>query len=345
VVVPHRTLVEGAEIVSSYLHIDQTDKLISVLPFNFDYGLNQLTASILHGATLLLHHFFLPKDLLKVLQDEEITGFAGMTPIWLKLFNEKYPAQSDYYFPHLRYITNTGGKVPGSILQRMRDFFPHTRIFLMYGLTEAFRSTYLPPEQLDRRPDSIGKAIPNVEILVINSRGEECGPGEPGELVHRGALVTKGYWNDVEKTNKVFRKNPLLKSQGHLNEVVVYSGDLVKKDDEGFLYFISRGDEMIKTSGYRVSPTEVEEVLIEIPGVKNSVVFGRELESTEQVIVAVIEADDHEIDERNVVLECMKRLPGHMVPGEVHFETQFKTTANGKIDRSHLKQKWLSKVS
>ena len=344
VVVPHRTVVEGAEIVSGYLRINQNDKLISVLPFNFDYGLNQLTTSILHGATLVLHHFFLPKDLLKVLQDEEITGFAGMTPIWLKLFDEKYSAPSDYYFPHLRYITNTGGKVPEATLSKMRHFFPNTKIFLMYGLTEAFRSTYLAPDELEKRPNSIGKAIPNVEILVVDQQGQECAPGEPGELVHRGALITRGYWNDPEKTHMVFRKNPRFGGQDHLNEIVVYSGDLVRKDEEGFLYFISRRDEMIKTSGYRVSPTEIEEVLIEIPGVKNSVVFGRELETTEQLIVAVIEADGHAIDERSVVLECMKRLPRHMVPGKVHFETQFKTTANGKIDRSYLKQKWLAKV-
>ena len=343
VVVPHRTVVEGAEIVSSYLNITNDDRLISILPFNFDYGLNQATTSILNGATLVMHQFFMPKDLLNVLEDEKITGFAGMNPIWVKLFNEKYTQKSGYDFPHLRYITNTGGKVPGSILTRMCAFFPNTNIFLMYGLTEAFRSTYLPPEELDSRPDSMGKAIPNVEIFVVNSRGEECAPGEPGELVHRGALITRGYWNDGEKTKEVFRRNPLLKGQGHLHEIVVYSGDLVKKDEEGFLYFISRRDEMIKSSGYRVSPTEVEEVLIEIPGVSNALVFGKEVETAEQVIVAVVETNHLSNDKKILIQECRKRLPGYMVPHEIHFEKAFKKTANGKIDRSFIKQKWMSK--
>jgi acyl-CoA synthetase (AMP-forming)/AMP-acid ligase II len=277
---------------------------------------------------------------LNVLKDEAISGFAGMTPIWLKLFNEKYSPPTDYDFPQLRYITNTGGKVPHEIVKRMRDFFPHTEIFLMYGLTEAFRSTYLPPEQLEKRPDSMGRAIPNVEVLVINDQGKECASGEPGELVHRGALITRGYWNDPARTAEVFRKNPLLEGQEHLNEIVVYSGDLVKKDEDGFFYFLSRRDEMIKSSGYRVSPTEVEEVLIEIPGVRNAVVFGKEIETAEQLIVAVIETDGPAIDGKTVIQESMKRLPLYMVPTEVYVETRFKTTANGKIDRSYLKQKY-----
>ena len=345
VVVPHRTVVEGAEIVSSYLNITENDKLISVLPFNFDYGLNQATSSILHGATLVMHHFFLAKDLLKVMEDEKITGFGGMNPIWVKLFNDKYSAKSAYDFPYLRYITNTGGKVPRSIVAKIRAFFPKTNIFLMYGLTEAFRSTYLSPEQLDKRPDSVGRAIPNVEILVVNSRGEECAPGEPGELVHRGALITRGYWNDPEKTKKVFRRNPLLNQQDHLNEIVVYSGDLVKKDEEGFLYFISRRDEMIKTSGYRVSPTEVEEVLIEIPGVSNAVVFGKEIENAQQIIVSVVETNHLSNDKKILIQECRKRLPGYMVPHEIHFEKAFKKTANGKIDRSLMKEKYANSLT
>ncbi len=341
VVVPHRTVVEGAEIVSSYLNITADDRLISVLPFNFDYGLNQATTSILNGATLVMHQFFLPKDLLNILSEEKITGFAGMNPIWVKLFNEKYAFKSDHDFPHLRYITNTGGKVPRSIVNKMRSFFPDTQIFLMYGLTEAFRSTYLPPEELNSRPDSMGKAIPNVEILVVNDQGQPCEPGEPGELVHRGALITRGYWNDPEKTNKVFRKNPFLLQQGHLNEMVVYSGDLVKRDEEGFLYFISRRDEMIKTSGYRVSPMEVEEVLMEIPGINNALAFSKELETAEQIIVAVVEADSVPLDKKSFLQECRKRLPPYMVPHEIHVEKVFKKTANGKIDRSFIKQKWM----
>lgn len=342
VVIPHRTVVEGAEIVSSYLGINDTDRIISVLPFNFDYGLNQATTSVLHGATLVLHQFVMPKDLLDTLVKEEITGFAGMPPIWAKLFNERIKLNYASDFPKLRYITNSGGKVPRVLVSRIRDFFPHTRLFLMYGLTEAFRSTFLPPEELDRRPDSIGKAIPNVEILVVNSKGEECAPGEEGELVHRGALITRGYWNDPQKTKTIFRKNPQFADQDHLHETVVFSGDVVKRDEEGFLYFISRRDEMIKTSGYRVSPTEVEEVLIDLQGVSNAVVFGREMETGDQIIVAVLETDLAEDDKKEIIKECRKRLPAYMVPGEINFEKAFKKTANGKVDRSGIKKHWLS---
>ncbi|HOP41410.1 MAG TPA: acyl-CoA ligase (AMP-forming), exosortase A system-associated [Geobacteraceae bacterium] len=338
VVVPHRTVVEGAEIVSGYLEITEQDRIISVLPFNFDYGLNQATSSILRGATLVMHQFIFAKDLLNLLRDEEITGFAGMTPIWAKLFGGKHALKSEMSFPRLRYITNTGGKVPRVIVDRIREFFPESRLYLMYGLTEAFRSTFLPPEELDRRPDSIGRAIPNVEILVVNEKGEECNPGEPGELVHRGALITRGYWNDPEKTRLVFRVNPLLNGQGHLNETVVYSGDLVKKDEEGFLYFISRRDEMIKTSGYRVSPTEVEEILVGIPGITNAVVFGKEMASGDQAIVAVVETTA--VDVKTILADCRQRLPSYMVPHEINREREFPKTANGKIDRSYLKRKW-----
>jgi len=341
VVVPHRTLVEGARIVSSYLEITNKDVLLSVLPFNFDYGLNQATSSVMTGAGLVLHRFFLARDLLNVLERERITGFAGMNPIWVKVFDQRYAGEEEGRFDHLRYVTNSGGKVPRSIVEKMQRFFPKTKIYLMYGLTEAFRSTYLPPEELDRRPDSIGKAIPNVEIFAVNDRGEVCGPGDAGELVHRGALITRGYWNDKEQTEKVFRGNPMMKGQDHLNEVVVYSGDLVRMDEEGYFYFVSRRDEMIKTSGYRVSPTEVEEILLEIPGVRDTVVFGRELENGDQGIVAVVEPSNGEGDEKRMKQEAARRLPAYMVPHEMHLEKEFRKTANGKVDRSYLKKKWL----
>lgn len=340
VVFTHRNLIEGAEIVSQYLEITNNERIISVLPFNFDYGLNQLTTAILKGATLVLHNFFLANDLLRVLEGEKITGLAGMNPIWVKIFNEKRPPGRRYDFSHLRYITNSGGKVPEAIVRKMQAFFPKTRIFLMYGLTEAFRSTYLPPEELDKRPNSIGKAIPNVEILVVNEKGEECKPGEVGELVHRGALITRGYWNDPEKTEKVFRRNTFLKGQIHLNEPVVYSGDLVMKDKDGFLYYVSRKDSMIKTMGYRVSPTEVEEALMKIEGVRDAVAFGKEIETGDQIVVAVIQNNSNGIEEKDILLQCRKNMPEYMVPKKFHFEEAFPKTANGKVDRSLLKQKW-----
>jgi len=340
VVITHRVLIEGAEIVSGYLNITDRERIISVLPFNFDYGLNQLTSSVLKGATLILHRFFLSNDLLRVLGREKITGLAGMNPIWVKIFNERFATQKQYDFTNLRYITNSGGKVPEAIVKKMRTFFPKTKIYLMYGLTEAFRSTYLPPEEIERRPNSIGKAIPNVEILILNENGEECKPGEVGELVHRGALITRGYWNDPEKTGKVFRRNPLLRDQGHLNETVVFSGDLVKKDEEGFLYYVSRKDSMIKTMGYRVSPTEVEEYLMKLDGIVDAVAFGKEVETGDQIIVAVLRTNSAQMDDKQIMAQCRKNLPEYMVPRETHFEKEFPTTANGKVDRTFLQKKW-----
>ncbi len=340
IVLTHRNLIEGAEIVSSYLGISSSDRLISVLPFNFDYGLNQLTSSVVNGATLVLHKFFLPTDLLRILEAERITGFAGMNPIWVKIFNENIKLTRHYNFSCLRYITNSGGKVPVPIIEKMRRFFPETEIYLMYGLTEAFRSTYLPPHELEKRPTSIGKAIPNVEIFVLNEKGEECKPGEVGELVHRGALISRGYWNDPEKTAQVFRRNPLLRGQDHLNEVVVFSGDLVKKDEEGFLYYISRKDEMIKTMGYRISPTEVEDTLHRIDGVADAVVFGKEIETGDQIVVAVIQLNTADVSKNEILVHMKKHLPDYMIPRELYFEKEFPKTANGKIDRSMLKQKY-----
>ena len=340
VVITHRVLVEGAEIVSGYLNITDRERIISVLPFNFDYGLNQLTASVLNGATLILHRFFLANDLLRALEKEKVTGLAGMNPIWVKIFNERFSTQKEYDFSNLRYITNSGGKVPEAIVKKMRAFFPQTKIYLMYGLTEAFRSTYLPPGEIERRPNSIGKAIPNVEILILNENGEECKPGEVGELVHRGALITRGYWNDPEKTGKVFRRNPLLKDQGHLNETVVFSGDLVKKDEEGFLYYVSRKDSMIKTMGYRVSPTEMEEYLMKLDGIVDAVAFGKEVETGDQIIVAVLRTNSAQMDDKQIMAQCRKNLPEYMVPREVHFEKEFPKTANGKVDRTFLQKKW-----
>jgi acyl-CoA synthetase (AMP-forming)/AMP-acid ligase II len=263
-----------------------------------------------------------------------------MNPIWVKIFTEKIKLTRSYDFSCLRYMTNSGGKVPVPILKKMRKFFPTTDIYLMYGLTEAFRSTYLPPHELEKRPTSMGKAIPNVEILVLNEKGEECKPGEAGELVHRGALISRGYWNDPEKTAQVFRRNPLLQGQDHLNDVVVFSGDLVKKDEDGFLYYISRKDEMIKTMGYRVSPTEVEETLHRIDGVADAVVFGKEIETGDQIVAAVIQPNSADVSKNEILAHARKHLPDYMVPRELYFEKEFPKTANGKIDRSLLKQKY-----
>jgi acyl-CoA ligase (AMP-forming) (exosortase A-associated) len=261
VVLSHRNLVAGATSVASYLHNNADDTLLAVLPLSFDAGFSQLTTAFLVGARVVLLNYLLPRDVLQAMVRERVTGLTAVPPLYLQLVGLTWP---ESIADHLRYFANTGGRMPRETLDQLRARVPAAKPYLMYGLTEAFRSTYLPPEEVDRRPDSIGKAIPNAEILVLRDDGSPCEVDEPGELVHRGALVGMGYWNDIEKTAERYKPLPV-HAPGReaglvLPEIAVFSGDTVRQDEDGFLYFIGRRDEMMKTSGYRVSPTEVEEI-------------------------------------------------------------------------------------
>lgn len=335
VVLSHRNIVEGAHSVSTYLRNTPEDRILAVLPLSFDYGMSQLTTAFLVGATAVLHNYLLPQDVLRALVRERITGLAAVPPLWIQLAALDWPESID---GHLRYFTNSGGAMPTATLAELRKRVPHARPYLMYGLTEAFRSTYLPPEEVDRRPTSMGKAIPNAEVLVVREDGTECDPGEPGELVHRGALVSLGYWNDPEKTAERFRPLPGQRKELVLPEIAVWSGDTVKKDDEGFLYFVSRRDEMIKTSGYRVSPTEVEEAVYASGRVAEVAAFGVEHPALGQAIVLVaMPADGQAADTAALLAECRDRLPAYMVPLRVDWvEGPLPRNANGKIDRKQL---------
>jgi acyl-CoA ligase (AMP-forming) (exosortase A-associated) len=335
VVLSHRNMLAGAHSVVSYLDNTPADRILAVLPLSFDYGLSQLTTAFHAGATVVLINHLLPRDILKAVQAESITGLAAVPPLWLQLMHLPWPADCT-----LRYLTNSGGAMPRSTLDALQNVLPRARPFLMYGLTEAFRSTYLPPEELGRRPDSMGKAIPNAEILVLRPDGSECAAGEPGELVHRGALVSLGYWNDADKTAQRFR--PLLRSRANgglpLPEIAVWSGDTVRKDEEGFLYFIGRSDEMIKTSGYRVSPAEVEEVVYARARVAEAAAVGVSHPALGQAIVLVVCARDGEtLVAADVLADCKPHLPGYMMPARVIvWSTGLPRNPNGKIDRKML---------
>lgn len=337
VVLSHRNVVEGARSVSSYLENTADDRILAVLPLSFDYGLSQLTTSFLVGAEAVLHNYLLPQDVLRVMVRERITGLAAVPPLWIQLAALPWPPAIG---EHLRYFTNSGGAMPTSTLAALRERAPRARPYLMYGLTEAFRSTYLPPEEVDRRPTSIGKAIPNAEVLVVREDGSECEAGEPGELVHRGALVSMGYWNDPEKTAERFRPLPGQRKELVIAELAVWSGDTVTKDDEGFLYFLSRRDEMIKTSGYRVSPTEVEEIAYRTGLVAEVAAFGVDHGALGQAIVLVAQpAAGVEPDTRRLIDACKEQLPAFMVPQHVDWlEDALPRNANGKIDRKRLSQ-------
>jgi len=215
VMLSHANVVSGSSIVSTYLEITEQDKILAVLPFSFDAGLNQLMTAFQQGCTLVLMTFVFAKDIVTMLLKEQVTGLAGVPTLW-NLLSQTNSTLQKQALPHLRYITNTGGAMPQHVLAHLRTALPATSVYLMYGLTEAFRSTYLPPDQLDQRPTSMGKAIPNTEILVVNEQNQPVKPGEIGELVHRGPTVSLGYWGKPELTAKVLRPQPSQHSNGCL---------------------------------------------------------------------------------------------------------------------------------
>ena len=335
VVLSHRNMVAGANSVAQYLSNSADDRLLAILPLSFDYGLSQLTTAFLTGASVVLHDHVFPADAVRMLARERITGLAAVPPLWMQLTSLDWPASIG---EHLRYFTNSGGAMPTATLAAIRARVPKALPFLMYGLTEAFRSTYLPPEEIDRRPTSMGKAIPNAEVLVVREDGSECAPDEPGELVHRGALVSLGYWNDAEKTAERFKPAPGRPAGIVTTELAVWSGDTVRRDGDGFLYFVGRRDEMIKTSGYRVSPTEIEEVLFASGLVAEAAAFGVAHPMLGQAIVVVaLPAPGCEPDSAALLAECKRRLPTYMVPSQVDWMTErLPRNANGKIDRKSL---------
>jgi acyl-CoA ligase (AMP-forming) (exosortase A-associated) len=331
VVLSHRNMVAGAKSVAQYLENHADDRILSALPLSFDAGFSQLTTAFHVGARVTLINYLLPRDVLDAVVQDRITGLTAVPPLWIQLAQLKWPATVT---EHLRYIANTGGRMPKATLDQLRAALPKTLPYLMYGLTESFRSTYLPPAEIDRRPDSIGKAIPNAEVMVVREDGTPCTPGESGELVHRGALVSLGYWNDPEKTAERFKPAPGQPAGLTVPEIAVWSGE------EGFLYFISRRDEMIKTSGYRVSPTEVEEMIYATKMVGEAAALGMAHPVLGQAIVVVATGrDGAQLKADELLMLCRQRLPAFMVPARViEHQGSLPRNPNGKIDRKLLAQ-------
>ncbi len=347
VVLSHRNMVAGAKSVASYLENTAGDTLLAALPLSFDAGFSQLTTAFHVGARVVLLNYLMPRDVLKAIEREKVTGLTAVPPLYIQLAQLQWPAGSA---DSLRYFANTGGRMPRETLAALRQRMPRAKPFLMYGLTEAFRSTYLPPEEVDRRPDSIGRAIPNAEILVLREDGSECAADEPGELVHRGALVGQGYWNDAEKTAE--RYKPLPAGVGgreaglQLPEFAVFSGDTVRRDAEGFLYFIGRRDEMIKSSGYRISPTEVEEILYATRLVGECVAFGVDHPTLGQAVQVIASAPDGSaaLDLEALSLQCRSQMPTYMVPAGIEsMAGPLPRNPNGKIDRKLLATDWVAR--
>jgi len=335
VVLSHRNVLTGGASVSQYLGNVEDDVILAALPLSFDAGFSQLTTGFTVGARVVLVNYLLARDVVNLCAKHQVTGLTCVPPLWIQLTEQEWPAEATR---SLRYFANTGGRMPRSTLAKLRAIFPGAKPFLMYGLTEAFRSTYLDPAEVDRRPDSIGKAIPNAEILVVRPDGTPCEPGEEGELVHRGALVAMGYWNDPARTAERFKPAPGREGGITTTELAVWSGDLVKADADGFLYFVGRNDEMIKTSGYRVSPMEIEEVVYSTGLVRDAVALGVDDPRLGQRIVLIVSAAHGELDAAVLLAELRRQLPLYMVPSDVIVRSELPRSPNNKFDRNLLRQ-------
>ena len=329
VTISHGNLWAGMTAVVDYLGITPADRIASLLPFSFDYGLNQLLCCAGTGATLVVERSPIPQRIVGTLRSRQVSVLPAVPPLWLQLLT--VDGFNDQRLPALRVLTNTGGRLPVHAVDQLRRCQPHADLVLMYGLTEAFRSTYLAPQAVDRKPGSIGKAIPGAEILVLNERLERCKPGETGQLVHRGATVALGYWNDPETTAQVFRPHPLRPPGTPDSERVVFSGDLVYEDEDGDLFFVSREDKLIKTLGYRVSPDEVTDALYGSGEVLEALVTSEPDELRGARIVAyVVLAEDGRLDRLKAF--CARELPRYMQPARIEVRSALSRTSSGKHD-------------
>ncbi len=327
VMLSHANLWLGAISVAAYLRLTPDDRVLAVLPFSFDYGQNQLLSTWAAGGCVVPLDYLAARDVIRAVETHRISTLAGVPPLFVQLVEAPWPVDAAL---SLRRLTNSGGKLPPSVIRRMREVFPAADIYSMYGLTEAFRSTYLEPALLDRHPDSIGTAIPFAEIMVIGPDGLEA---TEGELVHAGPLVAKGYWNDPERTAERFKPAPTGSAYGGM---VVWSGDRVRRDGDGLLYFVGREDGMIKTSGNRVSPTEVEEAAIASGLVAEAVALGVPDPRMGEAIALIVRPDRR--DEEVVLRAHLKReLPNFMQPGPIIWRDDLPRSPNGKLDRVALK--------
>lgn len=334
VTVTHGNLLTAAETVIGYLGITQSDRIASVLPFSFVYGMSQVFCAAASGATLVVARSPLASQLVTELRAQRVSVLAAVPPLWQQLLN--VPAFRDEPLDSLRIATNAGGHLPVPIVRALRRAQPHARLFLMYGLTEVLRSTFLPPEEVDRRPDSMGKAIPGAEVLVLRADLTPCAPGEVGELVHRGPTVTLGYWNDPEATARVFRPHPLRTAGVPDAERVVFSGDLVRQDADGWLYFVGRSQRMIKTLGYRVSPDEIATVVYASGEVAECIITSEPDDARgERIVAFVVLAGGGSLE--RLKLYAGVELPRHMQPVRYEVRDTLPRLPSGKHDIGALR--------
>jgi len=327
----HYNVVAAAKSITQYLDNIEDDIILDVLPLSFDYGLYQVLMAFLFGGTVVVEKSFVyPYKVIERLIQERVTGFPIVPTMVAILLQMEDLTKFD--LSALRYITNTAAALPVAYIRKLKDLFPHVTLYSMYGLTECKRVSYLPPERLDNKLDSVGIAMPNEEVFVVNKEGREVGPQEMGELVVRGSNVMQGYWNDPEETARTFRPGR------YRGEALLYTGDLFRKDEEGFLYFVSRKDDMIKTKGERVSPKEIENTLCEIDGVVESAVIGVPDEIFGQAIKAwIVPKTGNRLTEDQITKHCTLNLEPFMVPKYVEFTDSLPKSPSGKIDKKKLK--------
>lgn len=327
VMMTHLNIVAATSSITTYLENTPDDIIINVLPISFDYGLYQVLMAARVGATLILEKSFaFPQTILQKIVTERVTGFPIVPTMAALLLQMKDLKIGE--FPYLRYITNTGAALPPAHIQRLQELFSTTKIFSMYGLTECKRATWLPPDQLHHRPASVGIAIPGTEAYVVDDEGRQVLPGVAGELVIRGSHVMKGYWEDLESTNKVLRTGP------YPWEKVLYTGDLFRTDEEGFLYFIGRKDDILKIRGEKVSPKEIENVLYALPGIREAAIVGVPDPVLGTAVKAVLAVDPTmSLSTKDVLHHCAKNLEDYMIPKFVEFVDQLPKTDSGKISR------------
>ena len=330
VMLTHRNMMTACTSIASYLELGEDEVILNVLPLAFDYGLYQMLMAFRTGARLVLERSFaFPAQILGLIKQERVTGFPGVPTIFAALSELK--SLKDQDFSSIRYVTNTAAALPLKHILMLQELFSSARIYSMYGLTECKRCTYLPPEDLERKPLSVGIAIPNTEMWIVDEDDLRVGPGVVGQLVIRGATVMKGYWGKPEATARKLRPGPLP------GEQVLYTGDYCRIDAEGYLYFVSRGDEIIKSRGEKVAPKEVENVLMDIPGVREAAVIGVPDDLLGQAVKAfVVMEQGRTIGEKQLQKECQKRLENFMVPKSIVVVASLPMTDTGKLKKTAL---------
>jgi amino acid adenylation domain-containing protein len=326
----HQSMLFALQSLVEYMRLQEDDRLLCVLPLAFDYGMYQLLMTVHLGATLVLERSFTyPAQVFKVMNDEGVTIFPGVPTVFAMLLatHEKQALQ----FPLVRRVTNTAAALPTSFNLRLREVFPNAEIFRMYGLTECKRVSYLPPEEIDTKPNSVGIAIPGTEVMVLDDSGVRVKPGETGKLYVRGAHVMLGYWNQPEKTARMLKAGP------YPGERVLCTHDLFTIDEDGYLYFVGRSDDIIKTRGEKVSPVEVENAMFAIPGIREVAVIGIPDEVLGQAVRAyVVLQSDSGLSEKQIRAMCLARMENFMVPKEIILTPELPKTTTGKISKKTL---------